>query len=123
MPSGDSQNPRSESYFARDRNLRHRATDGDHEIRLHFLSAQERRERILEIIFCRIDVPLLPGGELVVDPAVIAHPALAVDDERLGCQLGADLPREHSVLVACHGKLQAEIAGVGLDVRVAQIRL
>ena len=36
---------------------------------------------------------LLPGGELVVDPAVVADPALGVDHERLGRDLRAELAR------------------------------
>ena len=61
------------------------------------------------------------GGELVVDPAVIADPPLRVDHERLGRHRRADLAGEGAVAVADHRELEAEVAGVRLHVGVAQV--
>ena len=82
---------------------------------------KKRGECIFQVVFGGIDVSLLPRGELVVDPAVIPHLSVFVDHERLGCHFRPELPRQGAPLVASDRELQAEIAGVALDVGVTQV--
>ena len=89
-----------------------RAADRRHLRRHHGAPFQDGGDGVVQLAGRRVGVPLLPRGELVVDPSVVADPALVVDDERLGRDGGAKLRRQGHVLVVHDRVLQAEVLRV-----------
>ena len=90
--------------------LRNRAAHGGDMRDLRIMPLEQRGDRVFQVVAGGIGVSHAPGGELIVDPPVVADPAVTVDHERLGRHRRAHLPGERSATVVHHGKLQGEVA-------------
>ena len=101
--------------------LGYRAADGCDVSRLHLVALEQGGDRVLELVARGIGVANPTLRELVVDATVVAHTPLRIDHEGLGRHRCADLSRECALAIPHYWELQVEVAGVGLQVRVAEV--
>src|SRR5262245_29968827 len=72
----------------------------------HLLAGQHFLDGLGQIVAFRLR-PLVADAELIVDPALIANDALAIEDDRFGRAPRAHAIRRHMAFIAQYGEWQA----------------